>query len=344
MLYYVYMSPESIPTPPDDFEKRLITGAREIDQWVKGRQQRGSHDGTTWRKIAPKLGALAEQFRNKAAYIQAPLFLLPYETGEEGIGSGEVTGEIVGFSYRDFTTLNERQDEGTTEQGVVAIVATEHTNNPEVTIKSWKHVLPEIIRLAIQESEDYSKKGVVPVLIPIVEGTHFTEIENSLPLFFNTSSMDSPETERQDFDYRKHVTKIEKLMQGRTSLSPGIDNPLASALNSEIKEINSRCPYLGKMVFVRANYMRTPSKITQGNFTILSGEEVGVLRKFIYAPYFPGVNQPDMQARGTVQAVIYPIEVAAAVYKGELLPQVADTMPGTIFLPLDQEHRLESLE
>ena len=337
------MNPEFNNFHNSNLEEFLITRVHEITRWVESRNERGSHLGATQRKLTPKLGSLTQEFRGVAAYMQTPLVLIPFEDGSEGVGVGETTGEIVGFIYREYPTISQDMEMGPKRKGIIAIVATGGTNAEGVTPASWNQVIPEHVRATM--SDDYSKKGAVPVLVPIVEGTHFTQVDNSVPLNFNVSHVSTSEVGKvPDQDYRNYVSRIEKLMKGKFTMTPEIDNPLVAALYKELSAMNANCPLLGQTVETSAKYMRTPSLITTDGFTVLSGDSQGVLRKFIYEPYFPGVSHFPKKARGTVQAVVYQTDVAKLVYSGELLPQEADKMPGTLFIPLDQEHTLSLIK
>lgn len=329
--------------PPHDLEERLFARVNQINSWVEGRDLRGSHDGATQRKLGRKLAALTQEFRDVAVYIQTPLVIMPMENGMEGVGVGETTGEIVGFQYREYPTINDQMEQGSNREGIVAIVATGGTNTEGVTPASWNQVIPEQARALMPKNDDYTQKGVVPVLVPIVEGTHFTQIDNSVPLHFNPSHLITAEaTKSPKQDYREYFTRIESLMKGQYMMSPQMDKPLLTALYKELHAMNASCPLLGQNVQVSAAYMRTPSPVTPGGFTVLSGEVQGVLRKFVYEPYFPGASQPHLNARGTVQAVVYQPEVARMVYGGQLSPHQADKVTGTVFIPLDQEHTLSA--
>jgi hypothetical protein len=335
------MSYEFSQNPDDNFEQHFLGAVNQINDWVSGRNQRGSHAETTERKLVPKLAALTQEFRDTAAYIRTPLVLLPMEDGSLGVGIGETTGEIVGFQYGDYPTFSETFEEGPVEQGVIAIIATGSSNTEGLTPASWDKVIPEETRVRLGGSDDYKKKGVVPVLIPITQHTRLTKVDNSVPLNFNPSQLFSFEsTNNRPVDYREYVARIESLMNGKYLGTRGTDGALMAALHKELAAMNRDYPHLGQSVEVSASYMRTPSQINKGSFTIVDGTITGILRKFIYEPYFPGPSKPHMKARGTVQAVIYPPEIAQLVYSGQLSAQEADKIPGTVFVPLDQEHSL----
>lgn len=319
-----------------------MSGVNKINKWVEDRNERGSHVGSTRRKLGPKLSALTKQFQDVAAYVQAPLIILPMEDGTEGVGIGEATGEIVGFVYRKYSTINDQMEEGPIREGIVAIIATGGTNVDGLTTASWNRIIPEQAGVAVPD--DFAKKGVVPMLIPIIEGTHFTQIDNSIPLHFNPSHLLTAEAIKNPTNgYRDYVARIENLMNGKYTMSPGMDKALMSALYKELNAMNNNCPFIGQDVEISASYMRTLSQINIGEFIVFGGAINGILRKFIYEPYFPGAAQPHLKARGAVQAVVYPPEVAKMVYGGQLSPQEADKMAGTIFVPLDQEYTLRPL-
>lgn len=338
------MSPEFDRPPQNNLEVRLFSRVNEITNWVERRNQNGSHDGATQRKLVRKMAALTQEFRDVAAYIQTPLVIMPMDNGMEGIGIGETTGEIAGFLYREYPTINQQMKQGPTREGIVAIIATGGTNIEGVTPASWNQIIPEEARAVMSKSDDYTEKGVVPVLVPIVEGTHFAQIDNSVPLHFNPSHLLAAEVANNpNQDYREYVTRIENLMKGKYTVSAELDKPIMAALHKELNAMNSNCPLLGQSVEVSAAYMLTPNLITPGGFTVLSGEVQGVLRKFVYGAYFPGSSQPHLKPRGTVQAVVYRPDVAKMVYSGELPPQEADKLTSTVFIPLDQEHTLTSI-
>lgn len=335
------MSPESSPHPENNLQERLISSANIINSWVQGRRQRGSHEKTTQIKLMRKIGELALEFQGTAAYMRLPFMIMPLENGNEILSFGEVTGEIVGFAYREYPTLTERMEQGPSREGTVAIVATGGTNIEGVTPASWNQVIPEVARAAMPMSDDYTQKGVVPVLAPIVEGARFTQVDNRLPLHLNPSHVlraefaDSPKR-----DYLEYVRRIENLMKGKYILRPEMDRPIMSALHNVLSSMNADCPLLGQSVEISAAYMQTPSPSMPDEYTVLEGDVTGTLRKFIYAPYFPDDSHPHLRQRGAVQAVVYKPDVAERVYRGELSPQEADKMPGTIYMPLDQQHKL----
>jgi hypothetical protein len=340
---YTTMSPEFEQHPPDELEVRLLARADAITTWVENRLQRRSHDDTTQRKLTDKLATMTEEFRDTAAYIQSPLVLMPMEDGSLGVGSGETTGELVGFSYDRFPTLRGDQA-GPQRSGVIAIVATGGTNIEGVTHASWNRVIPAAARAAMGASDDYTTKGVIPILVPIVEGTHFTQIDNAVPLYSNLSSLIKPEVlSPPAYSYQDYVDKIERLMRGRLTLHPEMDKPLFAALAKEVQAMNYTCPFLGQPVRISAEYMRTPSQKTTDGFTVIRGSAHGVLSKFIYEPYFPSSSHPHLQARGTMQAVVYQPDVARQVYAGRLSANDADKMFGTLFVPLDQTHELSPI-
>jgi hypothetical protein len=322
----------------NDYEERLLQEVAIINEWVAERNARGSNYEATIRKVTDKLVPLAVSFRDTAAYIKAPLLIIPLGNGNTGVGMGEVTGEIVGFQFREYPTIGEDMEEGEDAAGVVALVATKHGVEVEKPADIWDEVIPpEIQKLG---NIDYGRQGVLPVIVPVTEGTRFTQVDNSTPLILNVSSVLSAAESVSEYNYRDYVDRIENLMQGRWRLNPGADEALAAALHKEVSAMCRQCPFLQTPVEVTSDYIRTPSMLNADSYAIVKGTLRGEFRRFLYGAYFP----PGEKPRGTVMAIIYTEDIAALVNEGNLSTQEADKIPaGAFFVPLNLDHSLHVL-
>jgi hypothetical protein len=331
----MFMSHESYFSPPDDLEARIMPQAAAISDWYTSREARGSHHDTTIRKLLPKLSELTEEYKDTMAYIQSPLILIPHADGTESIGVGEVTGEIVGFTLSTYGTINDKLEEGPAQTGVVAVIATGGTNSVGSSPAAWIHFLPDPVRA------EYIAKEVVPVLIPLIKGTHLTKIDNAIPLNLTVSHIANAEKNSQPYEHRAYVQKIERLMNGRMTGTKGIDDPLLAAVAIELNAMNASCPFLGQTVTMEADYMRVPSTVTPGRYSVVAGTASGILRSFIYDTYTPSASQhPNKPARATVQAVLLSPFATALLNAGKITDEQARLLPGSIVVPLDQNHVL----
>jgi hypothetical protein len=338
------MSPEFASQHHEDFGVQLVERATRLNGYITERDARGMDSDATLRKAMRTVASMIEDFRDCAVFIQAPLILTAHDDGRQGVAMGEVTGEIVGFAISEYPTLDDSLEIGEMQKGVVAIIASGGSNFEGVSPAAWNYALPESTPQSVKDT--YIEKGVIPILVPITKDTHFTQVDNLTPLHLNLSELIEGSARlmpESSTNYRSYIGRIEQLMNGRIVMNELTDGAIISALSVELKAMNANSPLLGKLVSASAPYMRTPNPIKKGGFLAIHGSVDGVLRKFIYAPYLPGKDYPNMKARSTVQAVIYPVQIAEMVYSGKLTPQEADQKLGAIYIPLDQEHKLEAM-
>lgn len=321
---------------PDSFSAELFFDVEQITDYVATRNERGADRSATLRKVGTHIDAITRKYNGAFVFLEAPLMLYPIND-EIGAGTGELSGRIIGFSWQSYPTINDSLEQGEPHEGVTMLVTVGVQNGlPSKGHEAWQNFFPAAILEAVGDD-------VHLLAVPVTEGltvqklstppADFATVEDFLNL--------AKEQVKEPYNYKSYVNRIEALLHGLAIFNENeiVDKARINAAMQELQAMVDNCPFLGSRVAIVGDYLRTPHPEKPGGILIYKGRVEGILRKFVYQPYLV-----DGQLRGAVQAVIYPPEVATKVVTGELMPDEADNMPGTIFAPLNIEHKLEIVE
>lgn len=321
---------------PVNLGEQLVTEANRINVWATKRERSdNSNRGRTQRKLGQSLRPLLEHVRDKRFLIQAPALLMIDEDKNLLLNQGELTGEVVGLSFQTYPSVAE---DGQIEQdraGVVGIVATKSMYTPGFRYSSdaWDEIGTDKgwPNLVSREFSKYKDMDTLPTLIPFDSQPIFTEISNPFPLNIDTEEFSAHEWASTEFNLNDHLARVSQITQDRIYFDTVRDTAKIHALHREIEFINASCPYFQKPVTVTSNYMRCAHPDNPKSTLTLAGTASGILRKFIYEPYYPKGLPP----KGTLQAVIYSPDTQQRVKNGEITPQDADLLPTTLKVPVD---------
>ena len=122
-----------------EFGEKLILDSQEINIYAANRE--GEY---AMRKVTSMLGKLATKYEGTAVYINGSNLLIPEREGI-GIGPGQMTGEVTGFVYGDYATLND-DFEPLYSTGVIMAFEMDKLNDVSaVAAAKWRNVVfPEI--------------------------------------------------------------------------------------------------------------------------------------------------------------------------------------------------------
>jgi len=300
---------------------KLLLQAEAVNSYAKNRE--GEYRDI---RVSSMLGKMAAEHANVAIYVNAGHLLIPLEQGI-GIGTGQMTGAIKGFSYGDYD-INDEKLEAKHENGVIMAFEVDKINGVLAEdAKSWRNVVFPLV-----PSDSFV------VGMPLIQGNRVmqlstvTAVPDSIDAFLSAA-----ENTPEEYNYQEYADRIQSLMQNRYALNES-EGGLAKAVAGELEAMVFNCPYLGNLVEVQADYIRMPKQEDPTRFTIVRGVLSGVLRKFVYDTMVYEGN-----AIGAVQAVIYDPRVADAVSRGIITPQEADQHHTTTFVPLHLRHTLTNL-
>ena len=324
---------------PQNTGEQIVDTVEQLNDWSRQREHdaHGSRRNIR-RKLARSLGPLLEQARDKQYLVQSPSLLM-YDTEDNLLlNQGQFSGELVSFQYTSYPSRGIGDHFDTYRSGIVGVFATRsmHTPGFNYSPESWGQVSIEnsTSKSISQEFEGYKNMGTIPVLVPFDPKPRLVEISNSFPL--NTSpdmiAENNPDNLNATFNPSDYLERMTQITQGANHLHPVSDGPKIQALYAELEHINISCPYFRKPVVVESRYMRSVHPEDPARTVILAGEASGILRKFVYEPYFPK-NQPPIV---TLQAVIYSQETHQLVEDGKITPQEADVLPTTLKIPIDR--------
>jgi len=302
--------------------QELITKASEINSYMR------THEGEyALRKTSLMLGRLASQYSEIPIFASASIVVGPTEHGV-GAGMGELTGTIKGFSFDQYPANILTPD--SFDSGVVLNMSTPIYNDIEAKdAEAWRlNVLPNALK-------DPSIEGFV-VSIPLIEGQVITQIGEKIEEIVPESFLGRAE-QTETYSYRQYVNKIRNITGGRAIMDEQLDAPRMQAVNELVHNMVFKCPFLGEIVAIESEYLRSPKPNNETGFKVSTGVVAGILRKFIIDIF---QDYRTKEWKSDIHAVIYTPEVAAEVVAGNITGQHADTLPTTFLVPLSEPHYL----
>jgi hypothetical protein len=300
----------------------LLAQAGEINSYAN------THEGEyALRKTNLMLGRLAAKYSDVPIFASTSISLVPQEEGV-GVGLGEFTGKIQDFTFISYPSSLLTPDVEHT--GVVLNMTTPKLNDFNAsTSNAWRlNVLPEVLR-------DPSIDGFV-IGIPLVEGQNIMQIGET-DGEVTVDSLSRSAEQRSEYSYLRYVQQARALLGQRPAFNPRLDAARLRAMEKIMYDIVFECPYLGEVISIRSDYLRSPKPNGEAGFKVGSGAVSGVLRKFIYDTF---EDYRTREWKSDVQAVLYSPEVALLVVEGKISAQEADLLPSTRFVPLSEPHVL----
>jgi len=313
-------SPENYEFSSTQLQESILHDSEEINQYYRPRE--GEYAQL---KVGKMLGAIAAKYSNIPVFINGTSLILPSPEGS-GFGLGELTGKIAGFTYSDLEGEVEQWKPST--EGVVMQVSVPTLSTGDSPDASWRlNVLPE-------EMRNVDIEGYI-VGVPVTENQTILQLgEKQKDL--TPQSLITPERSLKEYSYLEYVKNIQALTKNIPTFNQTADAAKIQAFNKLTHDMVFECPYLGSVVTVESEYIRSPKPNSDG-FKVSYGQVAGVLRKFVHDIY------QDYQTKewiGDMMAVIYNLDVAELVTSGQLTAQEADKLPTTHYVPLSRPHIL----
>ncbi len=304
-----------------NFGHELITKAKEINEYMH------RHEGPyALSKTSLMLGRLAAQYRDIPVFVSATIAVVPDEHGVSA-GMAEVTGAISGFSFDEYpaSILTDKLD-----SGVVLNVSTPSYNGVHAKdAEEWRlNVLPLELR-------NRSIDGFV-INVPLIEGQDIVQIGEKPEEITADALSESPELHKQ-YSYKEYVDKINALTGQRPTVDIKLDAPRLQAINELLHHMVFDCPFLGEVIAIKSEYIRSPKPNNEEGFKVVTGMIGGVLRRFALTAY---QDYRTKQWKSDVHPVVYAERIAYMVATGEITPEFADSSPTTFFVPLSEPHML----
>lgn len=312
-------TPENYPFPNTQLQQDLLAKATEVNQYAR------THEGeyATY-KATKMLGRMSTAYSGIPVFINGAPLVTPTPEGP-AFGIGEITGHIAGFTYMNLSGQVEEWQPS--EEGVVMQVSLPSYNGVDASDADWRlHILPEAMRR--QDIEGFI------VGVPVTEGQSILQLGEKEEAV-SVASLLTPEQPVKEYSYQEYVKKIRALTGGKPSFNQA-DAAKAQAVEKLAADIALKCPYLGSLIAIDAEYIRIPKPDGTG-YRVGSGTTVGVLRKFILDVY---QDYQTKQWISDVMAVVYDPEVAKLVESGKIPVLEADHYPTTKIVPLSRPHVL----
>ena len=319
---------------PESYGVVVLREAQELAEQHHIGQLEGLASQERLMAVVQELGNMTARYSGVRVFVEAPEILFPQD-GDMISSPGELAGEVLGFSW--YSVVQEEVERGVTktvpEEGVSMLVLVGESTGAAVDHSRWRGCLPTHVY------QNFPSHGNV-LAVPLTKGVEIQRLQYRPARFETVEDIElMAETDTTQYDHRVYVASIEQLLAGKSAFDPQLDQARVAAGQAELHDMNMQCPYLGRLVEVAADYMRAPQAQGLDRFNILKGRHVGVLRKFLYAPYYDNGNH-----RGAVQAVLYPRAVAEAVNAGHMSPIDADRRTDTLYVPLHLDHTLSAVE
>lgn len=313
-------SPENYEFPNTQLQEGILHDSEEINQYYRPREGEYAH-----LKVGKMLGAIAAKYSDIPVFINGSSLILPSPEGS-GFGLGELTGKIAGFTYSDLD--GEVEQWKPSSEGVVMQVSVPTLRTGDSPDAPWRlNALPE-------EMRNVDIEGYI-VGVPVTENQTILQLgekqKNLTP-----QSLITPERSLKKYSYLEYVKNIQALTKNKPTFNQNTDAAKIQAFNKLTHDMVFECPYLGSVVAVESEYIRSPKPNSDG-FKVSYGYVAGVLRKFVHDIY------QDYQTKewiGDMMAVIYNLDVAELVTSGQLSAQEADKLPTTHYVPLSRPHIL----
>lgn len=306
--------------PDSQLQENILRDSEEIHRYARGRE--GDYARL---KTSKMLGVLAAKYSHTPVFINGAPLLMPTPDGF-GFGLGEMTGKIAGFTYANLEGEIAQWKPST--EGVVMQVSVPALQEGDAPDAPWRlNALPE-------EMRNEALEGYI-IGVPITESQKILQLgDKEVPL--TPQSLITPERTMKEYSYLEYVKKIQALTNNKPTLNDRADVAKIQALDKLIHDMVFECTYLGSVVGINSDYLRSHKPDGNG-FKVSTGQVAGVLRKFVHDIY------QDYQTKewlGDMMAVVYDIEVAHLVTTGQMTPQVADQLPTTFYVPLSRPHVL----
>lgn len=313
-------SPESYEFSSTQLQEDILRDSEEINQYYRPRE--GEYARIKAEKM---LGAIAAKYSDIPVFINGSSLILPSPEGT-GFGLGELTGKIAGFTYSDLG--GEIEQWKPSSEGVVLQVSVPILRTGDSPDAPWRlNALPENMR-------NDNIEGYI-VGVPVTKNQTIVQLSKKEELF-TPQALISPERSSKEYSYLEYVKNIQVLTKNKPTFNQSTDAAKIQAFNKLTHDMVFECPYLGSVVVAESEYIRSPKPNSDG-FQVSDGQIAGVLRKFVHDIY------QDYQTKewiGDMMAVIYSLDVAELVAKGQLTAQEADKLPTTRYVPLSRPHIL----
>ncbi len=314
------ISPENTHFSNTELQDRILVDADAINNYLRPRQ--GEYARLRARRM---LGEMVTKFSHIPIFVNGSPMIVPTTEGA-GLSIGEITGKIAGFTYGDLGPEIDAWQPHT--EGVVMQVSVPLLSEGDAPDAPWRlNALPEPMR-------DPSIEGFI-VGVPATKSQKILQLgPQQVPL--TVASIANAERPKEEYSYLDYVGRIRDLTGNKPSLKPAVDMARIKAFNILIQNMAFECPYLGELVAVESDYIRSPKPSGDG-FNVVYGQISGVLRKFVHDIY------QDYQTKewfGDVMAVVYHPDIAALVVVDKLSSDEADKLASTRYIPLSRPHIL----